>query len=70
MQTKKHSFIEAWVNVAIGSIVAFFSQLLVFPFYGIHIHTSQNLGIVFWFTLISVVRSYVIRRWFTRRTEA
>ena len=61
------SFIEACMNIAIGYGVALLSQLTIFPLYGINIPLSSNLWIGLWFTVISLVRSYVIRRWFNAR---
>jgi hypothetical protein len=69
MQSKWHSAIESLTNVAIGYGVALASQLLIFPFYDIDISLQDNIAIGVWFTLISLVRSYVIRRYFTKRTE-
>ena len=68
MQTKVVSAIEAGVNIAIGMGVALGSQYVVFPLVGIHnvTHTT-HLWITFWFTLISFVRSYFIRRWFSQK---
>jgi hypothetical protein len=66
-QSRLHSFIEALVNVIIGYGVALASQLALFPLFGIHIPLSDNFYIGAWFTLISLVRSYIIRRWFARR---
>lgn len=70
MQTKAHSLIESLTNVAIGYVVALTSQLAIFPMFGIHVPFTDNILIGLWFTVISVVRSYVLRRWFTKRTEA
>lgn len=67
-QTKRHSFIESLTNVAIGYGVAIASQLVIFPMYGIHIPIQQNIAIGGWFTLVSIARSYAIRRWFNRWT--
>ena len=67
MQTRLQSFIESVANIAVGYGVALASQLMVFPLFGIHIPLSTNLGIGAIFTVISLVRSYVIRRWFNRR---
>lgn len=64
MQTRVQSAIEACANVAVGYVVALLSQLAVFPLFGIHIPFSSNLWIGAWFTVISLVRSYVLRRWF------
>lgn len=69
MQTRTHSLLESLANIAIGYGIALLSQLVIFPWYGIHIPLSENLAIGAWFTVISLARSYAIRRWFTRRTE-
>jgi uncharacterized membrane protein (DUF106 family) len=66
-QSRRSSFIEACINVLIGYGVALASQLLIFPLFSIHVPLSTNLWIGLWFTLISLVRSYVIRRWFNAR---
>ena len=63
-QSKALSAIESLANVAVGYGVALLSQLLVFPMFGIHIPFSSNLAIGAWFTVISLARSYVLRRWF------
>lgn len=68
-QTKLGSFIESLMNVAIGYFVALLSQVMVFPMFGIHVSIQTNLGIGAWFTLISIVRSFVIRRWFNARIK-
>ena len=69
MQTRTHSLLESLANIAIGYAVALLSQLLIFPWYGIQIPLQHNLAIGAWFTVISLIRSYALRRWFTRRTE-
>lgn len=69
-QSKLESFIETCINTAIGYVVALLSQLLVFPLVGIHVPFSTNLEIGAWFTLISIARGYVIRRWFNARLKA
>ena len=64
MQTRLQSAIEAMTNVLVGYLVAILSQIVVFPWFGIHIPLSSNLAIGAWFTVISLFRSYVLRRWF------
>ena len=64
MQSRLASFIESIVNIAIGYGVAVGSQLVIFPLFGIHIPLSDNLAIGAWFTAISLIRSYVVRRAF------
>ena len=69
-QTRVNSMIESLTNVGIGYCVAIASQLLVFPLFDINIPFSDNLLIGLYFTIISIARSYIVRRWFTGRTEA
>lgn len=64
MQLKKHSFIEAVTNISIGYVIAIISQIIIFPLYDIHISLTNDLLIGLWFTAVSLVRSYIIRRWF------
>ena len=66
-QTRLGSLIESGMNIAIGYGVALASQLLIFPLFDINIPLSDNLLIGAWFTVISLVRSYVIRRWFNAK---
>lgn len=70
MQTKRNSLIESVSNTVIGYLVALASQIAIFPLFEIHVPFHDNLMIGAWFTAISVVRGYVLRRWFTRRTES
>jgi len=69
MQTKKHSLAESIANVLVGYTVAVCSQILIFPFFDVHIPIEDNAIIGLWFTAISIGRSYALRRWFTMRTE-
>ena len=64
MQTRLQSFIETVLNVAIGYGVALASQILIFPMFGIHISLSDNLLIGLFFTVISIIRGYLVRRLF------
>lgn len=67
MQTKKQSLQESLTNVAIGYIVALLSQLVIFPLFGLDVPFSDNVLIGLWFTVISIARSYILRRWFNRK---
>lgn len=69
-QTRLGSLIESLLNIAIGYGVALLSQLAIFPLFGIHVPLSANLLIGAWFTGVSLVRSYIIRRWFNARLHA
>lgn len=64
-QTRLGSFIEAWVNVLIGFGINFTANLVILPLFGFESLTLLNnfyIGLIY--TLISVARSYLIRRWF------
>ena len=62
--------VETITNVAIGLVVSFLSQVLIFKCYDIHISLAQNLELTLYFTVVSIIRSYVLRRFFNsiRRT--
>lgn len=69
-QSRLSSFIEALFNVAIGFAINFVANMLILPLIGFHISVSQNLFIGVLYTIISVARQYVIRRWFNARLHA
>ncbi len=64
MQSRAMSLIEALVNVGVGYGVAVTTQVMVFPLFGLHASLDQNLAIGLIFTVVSLVRSYVLRRAF------
>lgn len=66
MQSKLGSAIESIANVLVGVVVAFISQLVIFKAYGIEVSMSTNIQMTGYFTLISLVRSYALRRLFNR----
>lgn len=63
-QPKGHSAMESVINVVVGFVVALVTQIVVFPWFGIHIAIHQNLGISAVFTVISLGRSFALRRAF------
>lgn len=68
MQSKKQSIIESIVNTLIGYIIAVLSQMVIFPVFGIEIPLSDNLMIALYFTVVSLLRSYLLRRYFNKAT--
>ena len=66
MQSKRHSALESITNVSIGYGVAIASQIVIFPQFGINVATETNLIIGAWFTIISICRSYILRRIFNK----
>jgi len=65
-QTRLQSLIETMINIGIGYGIALVSQIVVFPLFGIHIPISDNVFIGAIFTVISIARSYLVRRMFNR----
>ena len=63
-QSKLESLAEVGVNVVIGWVIGLAAQLFFFPLIGIEATFSQNFISSIVFTVISIVRGYVIRRWF------
>ena len=66
-QSRRTSLIEAIANVAVGSGVAVTTQVLVFPVFGLEASLSENLAIGCIFTVVSIARSYALRRLFEAR---
>ena len=63
-QTRAMSAAESVANVAIGYGVAVASQIVILPLFGVHLPLADNLLIGLWFTVISLARSYIVRRAF------
>jgi len=63
-QSRLMSLLEAGTNVIVGYGLAVGTQLLVFPLFGLQATLGQSLGIGAIFTLVSLVRGYLLRRAF------
>lgn len=63
-QSRRHSLLEAVTNTVVGLLVTLGAQLIVYPWYGATFTFGQNLQITFIFTVLSVARSYLLRRGF------
>ncbi len=66
MQSKKWSFIEVCVNTLVGFIVTLVCSLFVYPLCGVKASVGGMTMITICFTIISVIRGYVIRRFFNK----
>jgi len=64
MQSRLMSFAEAVTNVCVGYLIAVLAQLVIFPLFGIAATLGQHLAIGGMFTVVSIVRSYLLRRLF------
>jgi hypothetical protein len=58
------SFVEALANVTFGYLIALATQVVIFPLLGLHLPLGTNLLIGAVFTIVSIVRSFVLRRMF------
>ena len=63
-QSRAMSLVESIVNVIVGYGVAVATQILIFPAFGLHVTLAQNLKISAAFTVISICRSFALRRLF------
>ena len=70
IQTRTNSLVESLINTAIGFGIALITQIIVFYHYDIKASMSMNIRITLIFTVISILRGYCVRRFFTHRTEA
>lgn len=65
-QTRKQSAVETVVGVAIGFVVSVIAGMVIFPAFGYAFSLTQNVGITIIFTVLSIARSYAVRRMFVR----
>jgi len=64
VQTRIGSAIEVAANIAVGFSINFIANILILPLYGFEITGGQAFSMGLIFTVISIARSYIIRRWF------
>ena len=58
------SLVESLANVAVGYGVAVVTQILIFPIFGLQTTLAQNLKMGAMFTMVSIARSFALRRVF------
>ena len=63
-QSRLMSLVEAVANVMVGYGVAVLTQILIFPVFGLHTTLAQNLKMGAIFTVVSIARSFALRRVF------
>jgi len=63
-QSRVMSLVESVANVAVGYGVAVVTQILIFPIFGLHTTLAQNLIMGLAFSVVSVARSFALRRVF------
>ncbi|MFA7127585.1 MAG: hypothetical protein WC136_00275 [Sphaerochaeta sp.] len=69
-QSKLESLIEQVVNILSGLLIAaFIIQPLVFPLYDITTNYFENVTIAIIFTIVSIIRGYLWRRYFNTKHD-
>lgn len=63
-QSRSMSLVESAANVIVGYGVAVVTQILIFPIFGLHTTLAQNMKMGAIFTIVSIARSFVLRRVF------
>lgn len=63
-QSKSMSMVEAVVNTVVGLVIAMVATAAICKAYGIPMTWENNFIITFWMTVLSIVRSYLLRRIF------
>ena len=66
MQSRWMSLVESSANIVVGYGLAVLTQILVFPIFGLQASVGENLLIGGIFTVISLIRSFALRRLFNR----
>jgi hypothetical protein len=66
MQSRIMSATEAITNVAIGYLVSVIANIIVLPMFGYDVTIADSFAIGLAFTIISLARSYILRRIFNR----
>lgn len=66
MQSKKASIVETVISTVAGLVTSIIIQIIVYPLYGLEVSFSQNLQLTAIFTAVSIVRGYIIRRFFNK----
>jgi membrane protein implicated in regulation of membrane protease activity len=69
MQSKYHSLIEAGAGTFIGYWINIGVAMIAYPLYGATFTLQQNIELGIIFLLVSLVRGYVIRRFFNKKAK-
>lgn len=67
-QSRMDSFMEAITNTAVGFIVSLVTWVIVAWSMNIPVTWGENFIIVSIFTVVSIIRSYILRRLFNGRS--
>jgi len=65
-QTKHKSLIESIVQTIIGLGTSILIQVILYPIMGIPVTFAQNIIITIVFFIVSIIRGYLVRRYFNK----
>lgn len=65
-QTRTGSAVETATNLVVGQAINFTANMTVLPLFGLYPTAADAIGMGVVFTVISVARSYTLRRVFNR----
>lgn len=68
-QSKKQSVLESTIQTLIGLGTSILVQITIYPLMGIPVSFNQNLIITAVFFAVSMIRGYLVRRYFNRKNK-
>ncbi len=70
-QSKRASALEALANTSSAIVLSLISyQFIIGPLLGFEVSMMENLWFTGYFTVLSLARGYIWRRWFTTQLNA
>jgi|HubBroStandDraft_5_1064220.scaffolds.fasta_scaffold793064_2 membrane associated rhomboid family serine protease len=64
MQTRLQSWVEVVCSTALAYTISVFAGQVIYPLFGMQVSVGANIGLTGVFTAISILRSYITRRFF------
>lgn len=68
-QSKKQSILESTIQTLIGLGTSILVQITIYPLMGIPVSFNQNLIITAVFFAVSMIRGYLVRRYFNSKQQ-
>lgn len=65
-QSKRRSLLEAWTNTIIGYIISNIIWMVLAWYEDLPFTFTDNIRIVTIFTVASIIRGYIVRRYFNK----
>jgi len=64
VQSRRQSLLEALAGTVLGFAISMSASAIIYPLFGFHSTFAQTFWITAIFTVISILRSYALRRLF------